>query len=221
MNAKLLLPFLLLAAACGVDNSSSVVIMGRVQTPVWVSTGCIFTPGMFEVGTGTLDLSGPGLYEMALEIQNNMTDPTTTNGQAGSRTWKAYEVSTRVINASDFYPQQVNVAAHEVTAADSTAVLPGQANLGVQTIIGTQMAADIAAAVGSLSPGEVRLLQLGVRLLGKTADGVEVDTSESTFPIQVCEGCLIDPFACPTGKTLTYVGNCYPDGEDFKKWACQ
>ncbi len=221
MNAKLLLPFLLLAAACGVDNGSSVVIMGRVQTPVWVSTGCIFTPGMFDVGTGTLDLNGPGLYEMALEVQNNMTDPTSTNGQAGSRTWKAYEVSTRVINASDFYPKQVNVAAHEVTAADSTAVLPGTANLGVQTIVGQQMAGDIAAAVGALAPGEVRLLQLGVRLLGKTADGVEVDTSESTYPLQVCYGCLVTPPTCPTGKTVTNVGNCYPTGEDQLEFQCQ
>ncbi|HZZ85689.1 MAG TPA: hypothetical protein VFE30_14205 [Anaeromyxobacteraceae bacterium] len=224
MNAKLLVPLCLLAAACGAENGSSILVAGRVQTPVWNTGGsCLFVTGTYQIGPGVFDVMGAGHYDMALEIDNNMTDPATsgTGGAAGSRTWSAYAVRTRVINGSEFNPPVVNVASQTTVPADSTAVRPGEKVATYQPVIGTLLGAQIATAVQGLAPSQSKSLQLGVTLLGKTADGNELDTAEKTFPLEVCNGCLAGIPTCVSPQVVSPAGSCYPSGEDSFMYTCK
>ncbi len=222
MSSKRLLVLLCLAAAgCGVDNGSSIAVIGRVITPtITAGSACTFATGTFQIGPGLLDVQGALTYALPLEVDNNMLDPGTSgSGVTGAKTWSAQRVRTRVVGSSGFNPALVTVTSESTTPADSTSVLTGGKQVLYITAVGQELGTQIKAAAGSFAGR--KSLQLGVTLLGKTGDGAELDTGEKTYPLELCDGCLVAQPICATGTTLAVAPSCFDAGQDQSYYACQ
>ena len=61
-------------------------------------------------------------------------------------------------------------------------------------------------------PTEIRRVVLGITLLGTTADGASLDTTEWFFPLDLCKGCLVVP-TCTAPQVLVQT-NCFSFFQD-------
>ncbi len=216
MKRALLVCLLLVGCTAG---NASVEIQKRVQ-PDAVTT-CKFSPDNDTfLGSGVLDVSQAAMpsYQMVLTVRNNMTDTlaASPSSLAQARAWQPYIARVQV-NPKSFIdefgpnPPLPAVQYGVATPTNGASIDPagGTATVAVEAVPGA-LGSQLAMLVPAGQPSKTIVLAL--TLEGKTLEGMYVDSSEFTFPLVVCSGCLAAP-TCATGQVLTPT-NCFSPYQD-------
>lgn len=218
MKRALPISLLLLAAACGVDNGTSVEVDGRAAPDS--ATTCAFKAGgEFQLGPGVLDLAQvpQPVYSLVVYVRNNMADPklTTPESVTAARAWNGYAAHVRVdpksyVDAFGPNPPLPVTSLQTTTPLDGQSVQPagGTSALHVEAVSGT-LGAQLGALLGG---GPIRTLVLGIKLEGQTNEGQYIETAEWFFPLKICSGCLAAP-TCAADQVLKAT-NCFSSYQD-------
>jgi hypothetical protein len=197
--------------AC-VDNEISFFIEHAKAQPE--APNCVWSPSDEFATTGLVDLSFASSYNQGFLVQNQLMareDYDNLKAETNGIFVEAYEVSVRLApndSVSDnerrdveIYVEPESVGIIVVTILNETVIaalgesggcLPlGYANYSPDAMFPSREDDD-----GNHVPRDVGFVWVTVRFLGHTNGGLDVETPEYTFGIQLCCGCLVDWSKC-------------------------
>lgn len=227
-TTKKLLVLLALAAGCRADNRSSISILGRAAPSS--ATTCTYAPGgQYDARpVGVLDLAYAGYqtYELPLYVNNELGDPTAGSETAlsSSKNWLPQAARVRINPSSyvkDYHPNPplIDFRAENVVPANGNTIPVN----GDGLVIFEAISHELGLALASVAPpgGDKRRIVIGVTLQGRTNDGLQLDTGEWYYPIDLCVGCLAcincTPSAIPLcAPTDTLLSGCGGPGQDLE-----
>jgi hypothetical protein len=199
---KRLLGQVLFVATCGVlasaltpgcaDNDQSIFVRMVMAPPQNRQNGqCVYTndPTQPRRSQGSLDVGLSSTYESMLLVGSQLVARGQTNTTRAEP--NHVHLNGAVVRVTDANGKQIS----EFTALGAGDVDPGANNspaygLIQLPIIDAQTSAKIQG--GLTQGGPAKLVVANVKVFGKTLGGVDLETGEFAFPIQVCLGCLID-----------------------------
>jgi hypothetical protein len=175
-------------SACA-EDSSSLYVEG-VLAPN--SPACEYSPdpGQLQLFRGTLDVAFTTKYEGVVLVGNQLA---TRGNKAELRT----ETSGLRIRGSEVQLRNSQGSVlDEFSVNGGGFIQPVGGNgagygLAQVTMIPPAVGRDLADQLES-SRGAIRTLIASVRVFGETLGGLELTSSDFTFPIDVCYGCLVD-----------------------------
>jgi len=192
-----------LASGCA-DNDSSLFIAGVMAE----EGSCVFEPEADSIirGSGTLDVAVSSTYSMPLLLGNQLI----ARGDAEKLRTETARIAIRGAVVTVIQVEGNTTRENFSTNANgfvnpATGSTPGY-GVAVVTAIPSKLGEALAA---ELAPGAVQELNVAVSVYGDTLGGDEVESSTITFPVFVCNGCLID---CSTANPI---GGCtaFPEEE--------
>ena len=223
---KLLLLLALTLGACRADNRSSITILGRAASGS--DDGCSYAPGGEYDGrpVGILDLAYTGFltYELPLYVNNELADPADSSSSAlsSSKNWLPQAARVRINPSSyvkDYRPNPPLLAFQAeniVPANDNTIEVNSKGVVIFQAI-----SHELGVVLAGVAPpaGEKRRIVLGITLQGRTNDGLDLDTGEWYYPVDLCVGCLTcfncSPASVPLcAATDVQLSGCGGPGQD-------
>ena len=187
--------------ACGVPNETSIEILGAIPYDATVDettgavTSCIVSgDATVKESAGAMDLAlrtaagtVPG-FQQGFVVRNNLPDNTN-------------ESSSR-LNSNNFTIDKVVVGFSAIDEATATAVSGFQTEVpmvlkietgGTQGVNVPLIPSNIATGLEAIIPaGTSQTLIANFRLEGRTGGQIRISTGEVSFPVQVCNGCLVD-----------------------------
>jgi hypothetical protein len=156
---------------------------------------CIYTsdPNQPFISSGVLDIGLSGNYQAAFLVGNRIESPVPTDG--GLVDSFAVTVSGATVRTTNSKGTQLAAFTRlaSATVQSASVGVPGYAPIVVTIVDTNTLTNDSSIAVLSnapLSGGSVRLVAY-VSFFGKTLAGESVKSDEFSFPIDVCNGCLI------------------------------
>jgi hypothetical protein len=159
------------------DNESMLFIVGVLSAE---QTDCIYTPegGATLRTAGVLDLALRSGYRAGLLVGSQLT-------QRGNRDQLRTETARLSLKGAEVRLETASGSPiAEFTTIGTGFVHPGGGSdpgFGVATV-------DVIPAGAPISPG---LVLARMRVFGDTLGGEEIQSNEYSFPIRVCDGCLI------------------------------
>jgi len=182
---------------CVDDYGSFYITKARAADPGCVTpqpaTGGIFLP------KGLLDVSQKRGYLMFPQVENHMASTSGTAGVELNRVaMREYRVAIDLGEVPGSYPEHLT---------KYTELTSGTLEPNGQVVSWLNAVPDgLAAALATVIPAAVRpTIVAEVRAFG-VRSGSDVETPPFRFPIELCNGCLVDlrP-TCPTDETTTTV----------------
>lgn len=240
----------LLAVGC-TEDQGMIFVSGVLPVPAppeCTAQGAVGVGAQY-VGRGTLDLAGPQSYTVTMNVVSNLPSSTSTQvvgGAGGQQSYQNYGIADQnIVNfetVSVWFSPPLNAAGQPKDLGLPAEDAPAEIAVG-GTLQGTQgaggaggagglgssapLAATIlngfpAAAVDRPAAGD--LLVAHFRVLGTTSGGASLRSREFSFPILLCDGCLLEGTdeegECPVDTVLTEVETCYP-GQDETYATCE
>jgi hypothetical protein len=207
-------------ASCS-DNNSSLFITGVLySTP----PQCVLTADLAEttLGSGTLDLAFTRSYSASLLVGNQLTSrgsKQTLRTETQRVTLRGAEINLTDSTGNSLFKFSVNGTGFvDVSRGEDS----GFGIFGAELIpasIGEQLVKTLGISPGG--SGQVIAL---TRVFGSTLGNQELTSSELSFPITVCTGCLIqfplvaltptDPQICIRGATELPIPGCRVGQDD-------
>jgi hypothetical protein len=207
------------------DNNSSLFITNVLYPP---PPQCTITADVTStaLGSGTLDLEFTKSYKAALLVGNQLTSrgsKQTLRTETSRVTLRGAEITLTTSTGQELYKFSVNGTGFvDVSRGEDS----GFGLFGTELIpasIGEKLTEDLMIPAG----GSNQVIAL-VRVFGTTLGNQELTSSELSFPITVCTGCLIEyPLAalvpigpngatqvCARGATELPVPGCRPGQDD-------
>lgn len=178
---------LFLLAGCLANNETSVQVVNAYQRSAETCE-----PTSTYASDGILDVGAPGgtlSYTQAFEVENNLfdtSDPTTTTDYrldtsrfiADKAVVTYTGVEDRITNLLSSYTSETPTAITVLSGTPVTATV-------------TLVPSNIGQLLNSnLMDGEIVTVVATFHLEGHTADGSALSSSEFSFPVQVCKGCI-------------------------------
>ncbi len=218
-----------LSSACA-DQQESLIVL---QAPTWPDEGCIVDPEA-EAGLlrGTLDVTQGTAYLMPAAVLNNLATQSEGDNNAGIITNEIQITGASVKLSSAQDPQMIEdlkdmdkaLVDFDVDVA-SVSVLPGEvAGFAVEVISSAASKAMAPIVAGHGEDAQVMVLATvvfhGLRA-GTTVGKIGIiDAREFSFPILLCQGCLLDCSACPDEMLCTitpgeFSGGVCGNAQDF------
>jgi hypothetical protein len=219
-----------LTPACA-DNNSSLFVSGVLydQAPQCTVQADLTQP---MLGGGTLDLAFRKTYEASLLVGNQLTSrgsKETLRAETSRVTLRGAEITIADSTGHDLYRFSVNGTGFvDVSRGEDSGLGVFDAEL-IPASIGDKLLGrlnNLKTMTGSSSQETSDLVVARVRVFGDTLGNEDLTSSELSFPITYCEGCLIDyPAEAVSGGTtgtaqcgamLTNVpqGGCRPGQDD-------
>ena len=209
----------LAGVGCGGPTGTFYVVQNQVAGP-----GCTIpgTEGALYLGQGTLDVrasSGPGYLLFPL-LKNDLPAEGGGGAEPNRIALDGFEVDLKIVDGPDAaFEVFGQVAADPATAALlryreswSGSVSPGGGTTGAATTVFPAEAARLLREAGALANASARI-EVRVRASGRTLSG-GLKSDPFTFPLRVCDGCLINSIsACPAKAPVLRGGVCNP-GQD-------
>jgi hypothetical protein len=196
-------------SACVHDDST--IYVHDALAPKFAQMGsiCTWTPDPTQafISSGVLDVSLQSQYEGIFLVANQMV-PEVNPNQLQTET-SIVTIQGAIVRVTDRNGINVRPNFTRLTAATippSSGGVPGFAPVSVtivdrMAIEGTPDIAQLQLGFG----GAVRLVTY-VRFYGKTTGGQSVESNEFEFPVDVCNGCLVNFTNDPSAQTP----NCIP-----------
>ncbi len=184
------------APACA-DNNSSLFISGVLydQAPQCTVTADLTQP---MLGGGTLDLAFRKTYEASLLVGNQLAargSKETLRAETSRVTLRGAEVTLTSAQGTQLYRFSVNGTGFvDVSRGEDSGLGIFDAEL-IPASIGTELLGRLNAlkmANMSTSQDTSDLVVAKVRVFGDTLGNEDLTSSELSFPITYCEGCLIE-----------------------------
>jgi hypothetical protein len=195
-----------LAPACA-DNNSSLFISGVLydQAPQCTVTADLTQP---MLGGGTLDLAFRKTYEASLLVGNQLASrgsKETLRTETSRVTLRGAEVTITSAQGATLYRFSVNGTGFvDVSRGEDSGLGVFDAEL-IPASIGAALEARLAVLTGDAGAGSQQtsdLIVAKVRVFGDTLGNEDLTSSELSFPITYCKGCLIEyPLAAVTEGT--------------------
>jgi hypothetical protein len=199
---KRLLGQVLLVSTCGVlataltpacaDNDQSIYVRQVMAPPLNRQNGqCSYTPDPTQPfwPRGQLDVGIRATYDPVLLVggQLNARGDTNTTRAEPNRA----HLNGAVVPVTDANGAQIS----EFTSLGAGTLDPQSNNipswgLFAAPIIDAQTSAKLKA--GLTAGGPAKLVVANIKVFGKTLGGVDLESGEFQFPIEVCVGCLVD-----------------------------
>jgi hypothetical protein len=167
-----------LAVSACADNDSMLFIVGVLAAE---ETDCILSPQAAAVlrTAGVLDMSLRSSYTAGLLVGSQLT-------QRGNRDQLRTETARLAIRGAEVRLE----TAEGLPVAEFTTISSGFVHPASGTDPGYgAIAAELIPAGAPLAPGT---FVAHIRVFGDTLGGEEVESNEFVFPIQICNGCLVD-----------------------------
>lgn len=185
-----------LAPACA-DNNSSLFISGVMydQPP-----SCLIIPDLAApmLGGGTLDLAFRKTYEASLLVGNQLASrgsKQTLRAETSRVTLRGAEVTITSAQGAQLYRFSVNGTGFvDVSRGEDSGLGIFNAEL-IPASIGSELLKRLnALKMNNMSTSQETsdLVVARVRVFGDTLGNEDLTSSELSFPITYCEGCLID-----------------------------
>jgi hypothetical protein len=184
------------APACA-DNNSSIFIAGVLydQPPQ-----CFVIPTLVSpmLGGGTLDLAFRKTYEASLLVGNQLAArgaKENSRAETSRVTLRGAEVTLTSAQGAQLYRFSVNGTGFvDVSRGEDSGLGVFDAEL-IPASIGSELLDrlnTLKTMTGSTSQETSDLVVAKVRVFGSTLGNEDLTSSELSFPITYCEGCLID-----------------------------
>lgn len=211
-----------LLAGCA-DQAESLIV---TQAPAWTSTDCNIDPATdIALARGYLDVVWGTPYLLPLSVLNNLSDT-----QRGSTTQVTNEIrlsdadveltatDDRLFAGIDPAFLQFNVPLASISIEPNETV--GVTVEAISSTVTEQLNVNLAAIGANASATLVASVVIhGEESGGSVGKVGEVDAREFTFPIQICQGCLLTCETCPDGQcpaTYTdFVGGICGNAQDL------
>jgi hypothetical protein len=182
----------IVSTACTTEKSS-IFIQGVIAPPESTGGACSYSvdPTSTQLLSGVYDVAiSRGLYAPAMLLGNQLQ---ATQNPGRSRTETA-RVHLSGVEVHVFNTDGVEVSAFTRLLSGTMEPVSGKgasyiAMLGVPLLDGKAVQETL---VPPLPYGESRTVTSRVRFFGATTAGVEVESNELTFPIQLCVGCTVN-----------------------------
>lgn len=173
--------------ACA-DNDESVFVQHVLAPPQNRQNGvCIYTPdpqAAFQ-SEGELDVGVRDDYRGIILYGNQMIqrgDPLQTRSESSR-----FHLDGAVVRVSETNGNII----HEFTSTTSGMAQPQNNNVPGFAVAGITMIDAVAS--GIIRTGQLpRVVVATIRIFGRTLGGTEVESGDFSFPIRVCNGCLVD-----------------------------
>jgi hypothetical protein len=192
-----LLAFGLLGGACAEDIPEILVVSNQPLDDQCQPS----TAGNRVLGRGRLDLfitqSG---YEMAPLVQNVMvpSDSIQFQGLAAGlgglvgTDWEANRVTLQRVVARYEGPSALGVPLPSELPIDLGLTLDPNATAAVSiNVISPNIATVLRSSPLLRPPGSSVTILVTLKFFGRTSSGLQVDSNEFTYPVEVCNGCLL------------------------------
>jgi hypothetical protein len=200
-------------SAC-VHNDSTIYVHDALA-PKYTQMGtiCGWTPDPMQafISSGVLDVAVKSNYEGGFLVGNQMV-PEVNSNQLQTET-SIVTIQGAVVRVTDHRGVAVGMPFTRLASATippSSGGVAGFAPIFVRIVDQTTIAAspEVQQLMGAGTPavGSVRLVTY-VRFLGKTTGGQSVESNEFEFPVDVCNGCLIQFTNNPGYPLPNCVGN--------------
>lgn len=204
-----------LAAAGCTDNDESLLILNNIApgdmcVPQSNPSGTFITSGIIDVSiTDGNETVG---YIMTPVVQS-LTQTTTTTNAPRVTTIEGYNIDISFEDSGS-----TSFSNLSFSRSLGVSIQPNSfAGFGIE-IVPAQLLTDL-----NVGPGDARFLSVDVQFFGKL-DGGDIESNTFTYPVQVCNGCLISNVgACtdiPTGFVPNEGGECNLY-QDFPLDCCQ
>ena len=202
------------------DNNSSLFITNVLYPP---PPQCTIQADLTSVslGSGTLDLEFTKSYKAALLVGNQLTSrgsKQTLRTETSRVTLRGAEITLTTAQGQELFKFSVNGTGFvDVSRGEDS----GFGLFGAE-LIPASIGEQLTGLLGIPPGGSSQVVAL-VRVFGSTLGNQELTSSELSFPITVCTGCLIEyPLAaivpssgeCATGVTELPVPGCRPGQDD-------
>jgi hypothetical protein len=207
--------------ACGGPTGTFYVVQNQVAGP-----GCTIpgSAGALYLGQGTLDVrasagTGSGYLLFPL-LKNDLPAEGNGNAEPNRIALDGFDIDVRLVDGpTEAFDVFGTVAADPATAvllryreAWSGSVSPGGGTTAAATTVFPAEAARLLREAGALANASARV-EVRLRASGRTLSG-SLKSDAFTFPLRVCDGCLINSVsACPAKAPILQGGVCNP-GQD-------
>ena len=198
-------------SACTHDDSSFYITNVLFPTPVTVGQSCTFSadPNQAHIlGPGTMDV-GLGRFEYApVFLVANQLTPEQNQQQLQTET-SIINVQGAVVRITDAAGNQLNT----FTTQTSTTVLPASGSIpGYASVSTTIVDANTSRSL-NVKLGEQVSLVTYTKFFGHTLGGNYIESNEYSFPVDVCNGCLVLFSSTDINTSPGYaVPNCLQNG---------
>lgn len=201
-----------LSSACA-DQQESLIVL---QAPAWPDEGCIVDPET-EAGLlrGTLDVTQGTPYLMPAAVLNNLATQSEGDNNAGIITNEIQITGASVKLSSAQAPEMIDqlkatpgLVDFDVDVA-SVSVLPGEVAGFAVEVISQEASRQMGEYLLATHGPDAQLIVLATVVFHGLRAGTTVgkigiiDAREFSFPIQLCQGCLLDCSACPDEMLCT------------------
>jgi hypothetical protein len=223
----------LLLPACA-DQQESLIL---THAPIWPDDGsCMIDPGTdTSLLRGTLDVEQGTPYLMPAVLLNNLAPQSASTTNSGTVTNEVQVTDADVVLESPQAPGLIDtLAAMDESLVDfnvvvaSLSIPPSEARgFGVEVISRAASLAFRDTMRNEYPEGTAIIVVANVTFHGlrsgtKVGNIGVIDAREFSFPIQLCQGCLLDcsgcgtePGECPTYTPGDFVGGVCGNAQDF------
>lgn len=196
LGALALLGVAAMGSACSVEESSMLVVGNA-----FLQDDCVAQPNLEGpfLARGTLDVSIRSQYIMFPVLQNQLGPSEQVRiqaagagaGQGSGLDDVLIEGNTIILNEAEVefeLPPGVAGLPSNIRIPTSGTVFPqGVSSAGIE-LISPNFGQGLAGVVGA---GTTLTVLVKVRFFGVTASGTEVESAEFSYPLDICNGCLI------------------------------
>lgn len=170
------------------DEDGMIFVRGNLRPPQTRTNGCVYLPdpqGEYQSG-GTMDVALTNTYGMNLVVGNQLIARGDSTAPRAETNRVHFEGA--VVRVTDTNQVVINEFTSLTTgfAEASTSNTPGY---GVANF--SAMDAETVRRVNLTKLGDTKLVLAHVKVFGKTLGGVDVETAEWTYPIQLGYGNLV------------------------------
>ena len=193
-----------LSAGCVHDDSSFFVQNVIFPTPQGAGTECIYTanPTQSFLSKGTLDTAFRSEYDAVFLVANQLVTESNPN-QAQTET-SNINIQGAIVRDTDAAGNQLD-SFTSLTSGTVYAAVGGTPGYAATTA--TVISQKAVQAAGNLSGG-VKTLVGYLKFFGHTLGGDYIESNEFEFPVDVCNGCLVQFSAGDIDPCYSTVPNC-------------
>lgn len=195
----------LLATASCADNDSTLFIKGAMLSS---GTECVFEAEGDAplLPSGVMDVAYASTYVMPLLVGNQLI----ARGDADKLRTETARIVIRgaVVNvlSADGAVTRASFSTNAGGFVDPASGTDPGWGVSFVNAVSTELAQELR---GSLAPFATEELNISVYVYGDTLGGDEIESSTLTFPLYVCNGCLVD---CSTASDFDNCEQFPPDG---------
>lgn len=180
------------------DEDGMIFIRNNLAPPETRTNGCIYQadPQATTMASGKMDVALTSTYNMNLIVGNQLIARGDSTAPRPETNRVHFEGAVVRVTGAD------QVTINEFTSLTSGFADPGTSNTpGYGLAMFSAMDAETVRRVGLAKTGDTKLVLAHIKIFGKTLGGVDVESAEWTFPIQLGFGNLVSYNSDGSGST--------------------